>query len=193
MRPSATRAAFTSVTGSWTQPAVTCTTAKTYSSYWVGLDGYNDNTVEQLGTEGDCLNGRPRYYAWFEMYPHQSMLVGVTVTPFHSYSASVPSAGHGTFALHLADVTTGSSFSTVQKANQAQASFAEVIVEAPYSGGTLPLANFDTVNFSAATANGKPLGSNLDRITMNNPAGMKSTPSTLGSGGTSFSVAWSPS
>ncbi len=186
---------FTSVTGSWTQPSVVCTATKTYSSYWVGLDGYNDSTVEQLGTEGDCVNGIPRYYAWFEMYPHPSNLVGLTVTPSHIYSASVTSAGRGTFALRLTDVTTGTSFSTLQKLNQAQASSAEVIVEAPFSGGVLPLANFGSVNFSATTANTKPLGSfsNLDRITMTNPYGMKSTPSTFDSTGTSFSVNWSSS
>src|SRR5690349_22102480 len=44
---------FTSAAATWTQPAVTCTSQHTYSSYWVGLDGYNDKAVEQAGTEAD--------------------------------------------------------------------------------------------------------------------------------------------
>src|SRR6185369_1208757 len=32
---------YTSVSASWTQPAVSCTSTNTWSSFWVGLDGYN--------------------------------------------------------------------------------------------------------------------------------------------------------
>ena len=42
----------------------------TYSSVWVGIDGYSSNTVEQIGTEQDVsANGKTSYYAWYEMYP----------------------------------------------------------------------------------------------------------------------------
>jgi len=187
---------FTSVAGSWTQPAVSCTAQNRYSSYWVGLDGYNTSTVEQLGTEGDCVNGAPRYYAWFEMYPRPGSLIGLTVTPSHTYSASVTAQGRGYFALRLADVTAGRTFSTVEKLNSAQGASAEVIVEAPSSGGILPLANFGTANFTASTANGVPLGSfapNLDPITMLNPYGMKATPSGFDATKKNFQVTWSPS
>src|SRR5690348_4164532 len=34
----ATGAKFTSVTASWVQPAAKCTSATTYSSFWIGLD-----------------------------------------------------------------------------------------------------------------------------------------------------------
>ncbi len=35
---------------------VTCPSGQpnTYSSQWVGIDGVNDSTVEQDGTEADC-------------------------------------------------------------------------------------------------------------------------------------------
>src|SRR5690242_2672875 len=46
---------FTDVQGSWTQPTATCSSKKkTYSSFWVGIDGYNSGTVEQTGTSADC-------------------------------------------------------------------------------------------------------------------------------------------
>jgi Peptidase A4 family len=58
------RVKFTDVKGDWIQPAATCTSERTYSSFWVGIDGYNSNTVEQTGTDADCNNGSPVYYAW---------------------------------------------------------------------------------------------------------------------------------
>src|SRR5919201_2033540 len=106
---------FTSASATWTQPAVSCTSQNTYSSYWVGLDGYNTSTVEQIGTEADCSNGAPRYYAWYEMYPRPGYFAAVNVTPGDTYSASVTARGRGNYALTLTDVTTGQSFSTTQK------------------------------------------------------------------------------
>jgi hypothetical protein len=65
-----------------------------------------------------------------------------------------------------------------------------VIAEAPSSGGVLPLADFGSVGFSAATVNGKPIGSfNPDPITMVSGSTVKASTSTV-SGGTSFSVTW---
>src|SRR5215472_3488086 len=46
------------VTGSWIVPTMDCSTTPTgYSAMWVGIDGYSSNTVEQIGTESDCVNG----------------------------------------------------------------------------------------------------------------------------------------
>ena len=79
---------YTSVSPSWTQPAVNCARAAvagaslggllggrtalqlllgragSASSFWVGLDGYTSSSVEQLGTDSDCNAGTPSYYAW---------------------------------------------------------------------------------------------------------------------------------
>lgn len=188
--------AFTSVTATWVQPSVSCTSQNAYSAYWVGLDGDNTSTVEQLGTEADCASGSPSFYAWFEMFPRPGYLINtVNVRPGDSYTASVTYQGSGRFLLTLRDVTTGASFRTIQKLNSARLASAEAIVEAPWSGGVLPLANFGKANFSGATANGSPLGgfSTIDPITMDNPYGMVATPSKFKSGNTAFSVTWSAS
>src|SRR5438067_231953 len=37
----------TDVRGQWVVPSVTCGTGNTYSSIWVGIDGYSSNSVEQ--------------------------------------------------------------------------------------------------------------------------------------------------
>ena len=61
----------TDVKGTWMVPTLqSCTSATKYSSFWIGIDGYDSNTVEQIGTDFDCINGTPTYYAWFEFYPH---------------------------------------------------------------------------------------------------------------------------
>ena len=72
---------FSDVAGSWVQPAATCNGKSTYSSFWVGLDGYSSSTVEQLGTEADCSHGKPVYYGWWEMFPNVSHTISFfTVT-----------------------------------------------------------------------------------------------------------------
>ena len=44
---------FTTVTATWVQPRVRTTGATfTDAAFWVGLDGDNSGTVEQIGTEG---------------------------------------------------------------------------------------------------------------------------------------------
>ena len=185
---------FSSVKATWVQPSVTCGSQNTYSAYWVGLDGDNSSTVEQLGTEADCSGGTPTSYAWFEMYPHPGYYINtVGVNPGDSYTASVSYQGGGRFLLTLQDTTKGTSFRTTQRLGSAQRASAEAIVEAPWSGGVLPLADFATANFSGADANGVPIGTfspNLDPITMDNPYGMVATPSSL-TNGDGFSVTWS--
>ena len=68
---------------------------------------------------------------------------------------------------------------------------AEVIAEAPSSrSGVLPLANFGTVNFANATANGVSLASlNPDPISMVSGSTVKAQPGNISSSG-SFSVTW---
>jgi hypothetical protein len=43
-----------------------------YAAFWVGLDGYSSSTVEQTGTDSDCVGKNPSYYAWYEFYPNPS-------------------------------------------------------------------------------------------------------------------------
>jgi hypothetical protein len=188
----ATGRRFTTVSATWKQPTASCTAATTYSSFWVGLDGDTSNTVEQTGTDADCSGGSPVYYAWYEMYPRYPKNLSLAIHPNDTIHASVTTNGNGSFTLTISNVTTGGSFTVNQKLRSAKLSSAEVIAEAPSSsGGVLPLTNFGTVGFSAANANGEPIGNfNPDRITMVTPDGtVKASPSSL-SGGTAFSVAW---
>jgi hypothetical protein len=61
---------FNSASGTWTVPHVNCSWGATgASSTWVGLDGYGNPTVEQLGTSQNCFWGGENYHAWYELYP----------------------------------------------------------------------------------------------------------------------------
>jgi len=210
------RGSVTDVKGSWIVPAIQtpCGSTNQYASFWIGIDGYNSNTVEQIGTDSDCQGGAPAYYAWYEFYPHWSF--GITLnSPILAgdvISAEVKSTAGGVFTVSLADVTTGQSFSTSVKMNNAQRSSAEWIAEAPWSGGVLPLANFGTAQYganytgvagtSSATVNGvthsigafgSPTApsSPVQEIAMVTSGGaVKAQPSDLSSDGSSFGIQW---
>ena len=198
---------FSNVKGSWVVPEVfESTSANTYSSTWIGLDGYDTGTVEQIGTDQDWSNGSPEYYAWFEMYPKWAYeIVGFPVNPGDEISAEVKYASKGAFTLTITnqDVMDESgnpvTFSITQRAPSAQRLSAEWIEEAPWSSSVLPLANFDTVEFfgCSATLNGHtgPINDSTwqwDAITMETSDDTpKATPSGLTGAGSSFTVTWS--
>ena len=190
--------------GSWTVPTIqgTCPSTNQYSSFWVGIDGFSSGTVEQTGTDSDCQNGVPTYYAWYEFYPHPSFLInGLTVRPGDHMTAEASFNGRS-FTVTITDTSTGVSFSTSARVRSAQRSSAEWIAEAPSSsGGILPLADFGTVSYSSCTTtvNGTPgtigsFGSSVQVITMvSNSGAVKAQPSSLSSSGDSFSVTWKSS
>ncbi|HEY6359301.1 MAG TPA: G1 family glutamic endopeptidase, partial [Vicinamibacterales bacterium] len=104
----------TSATGSWVVPAVTCpSTSAQYSSFWVGIDGFTSNTVEQTGTDSDCDGRTPSYYAWFEFYPHGSFLINSSaigkIAPGTSMTATVTSSGTSTYTVTITNNTLGKS------------------------------------------------------------------------------------
>ena len=182
---------FTSVSAQWTEPTVSCS-GTAYSSFWVGLDGDTSNTVEQTGTDADCSGSTPQYYAWYEMYPKFPVNLRGTVRPGDHLSASVTTDGSGRFTLTITDSTQGWTNTTNARLKSAKLASAEVIAEAPSSsGGVLPLANFGTVSFSGAKANGSLLTSStphLDPITMQSGSTVKAQPGSISNG--AFSVAW---
>jgi hypothetical protein len=146
----------TAVSGSWVVPTVTGTKSA-YSSAWVGIDGSNSNSVEQIGTDSDIVGGQPVYYAWYEMYPNPSIDLSMRVQPGDAISASVRYNANSGFTLSITDTPKNGSpvetFSITKSALSARRSSAEWIQEAPSSNnGILPLANFGTVNFSNAQA-----------------------------------------
>lgn len=210
----ATGQGFSTVTGSWTAPAVTCTgSATTFSSQWIGIDGDGDNFVEQDGTESDCLSGAPSYDAWYEMFGDPAVNGGYEVelsttnypvTPGDAMSASVALAG-STWTLAISDATAGWQFSTpIAQPNPApQQLSAEWILERPEINSSLSsLSDFGSAAFTGATATDSATSGPISLFS-NEPLQMigqvgsgydiLASPGPLVSGGAGFTVNWAGS
>jgi hypothetical protein len=139
---------------SWIVPTATCSgvTRDQYAAFWVGLDGYTSETVEQTGTDSDCDGKTPSYYAWYEFYPKASVNISsVPVKPGDAISALVYyDSAINEFVIQITDETTGKTFQKASAVSGAVRSSAEWITEAPcctITGGILPLSDFGTVSF----------------------------------------------
>jgi hypothetical protein len=192
-----TGGSHSSVSATWVQPAVT-TPAKAGSqnSFWVGLDGYGTETVEQLGTQVVVgRDGTPRYSAWWEMYPKGTVgIKGFTVAPGDVITASVTNQD-GRFTLAMENKTTGRKFSTVQSSDVKQSKTAEIVLEQPsvQNGKKLTrdaYAACAPVRFTACTVDGKPLESASPKwiVLKSTDGAVLATPSAPQDGGTAFAV-----
>jgi hypothetical protein len=206
-----TGASFTHAAGSWIVPTVNCSkTPNTFAAFWVGIDGWTSSTVEQTGTDSDCSGSSPSYYAWYEFYPHPSILISsVPVSAGNKMSATVSFSG-SEFTITITNETTGKSFSKSSRVSGARRSSAEWIAEAPCctnAGGILPLADFGTVDLgddhtdisstndatdSSITGPIGSFGSAVNEaIMVNGTTGAnEAVPSALSTDGSSFAVAW---
>jgi hypothetical protein len=186
--------AFHSVSATWTEPRATCTSrrATQYAAFWVGLDGYNSNSVEQTGTDSDCSGTTPDYYGWYEMYPANPVYFTNAMSPGDSISASVTFSGTQTYTLVLKDNTKGWTQTITKNQSGLARSSAEVITEAPSSNrGVLPLADFGTVSYTGSSDNGSSMGgqSPTSIVMINNSGQDKDSTSSMSSSG-AFSNTW---
>jgi Peptidase A4 family len=184
----------TRAVGTWTQPTARCSSGEnSWSSPWVGIDGNASNTVEQIGTDTDCVNGVPRYYAWYEMYPKSLVTIAMSVSPGQSFTGEVTySSASQSFLLKLTNNSTRATFQTTQISKKARRTSVEWVTEGPSSG---LLTNFGSVGFSSASAaiSGQSAGlssfAGAQPITMVNQQGVtRAVPS--GVSGDAFSVSW---
>lgn len=176
---------FTNVSGRWTIPAVTCPpgpyrTQGAYIANWVGIDGFSDQTVEQLGTGAQCFEGVLYYYVWYEMFPAGTVEEGTTACindnvdcpqPGDQISASVAvtpgTDGNNNYTLSLTDYTRPQeSFSVTASCATTTCtdSSAEWIVERPAYEPIaglfqfVPLVYYGRTGFESGSlvANGRP-------------------------------------
>ncbi len=181
------------VYGHWIVPTVTCSGGTETSSVWVGIDGYNSNTVEQLGTEQDCRGTTAYYLAWYEMYPDSPVALSLPIHGGDQIQANINYVGNNQFAFELTNLSTGDTFWTTQTSS-AQRSSAEWIVEAP---GGLPLADFGAARFadSQATIGGAtgtissfPQYASINMVALT--GAVKTQTFGLSKGGANFTVVW---
>ena len=109
-----TGTSFTKATGSWIEPVVKCNSrADTeWAVFWVGIDGWGSDTVEQIGTYAYCSEGRVQHAAWWEFYPTNDIqtISTMTVKAGDRIATSVTFTG-SEFVLEIKDETTGKAFS----------------------------------------------------------------------------------
>ncbi len=202
----ATGGTFSAVTGDWTVPTVTCLpSTTTYSSQWIGIDGYESGTVEQDGIEAGCLSGTPHYNAWYEMYGDEAVNDGFEVplsgssypvSPGDAMSASVSITG-STWTLSIADTTASWSYS-IEIASPSPAparSSAEWIVERPEIDSSLSaLSDFGSESFTGASATDGAASGAISAFTVD-PLEMEGStllaaPGALSPGGEGFTDTW---
>ena len=190
----ATGGTFTSVTGTWTVPQPSGTSAGADAT-WVGIGGVNTRDLIQAGTQSMASGGGSvRYEAWIEMLPDSSQSVPLTVRPGDSVTVTITEQTAGSWLITIKNNTTTRSYSTTVSYSSSRSS-AEWIEEAPSSGrSVVPLNDFGVVTFTngSAVKNGQTVtisGAGATAITMINGSRQAiAQPSTLTSDGASFSV-----
>jgi Peptidase A4 family len=193
---------YSAVTATWTQPKITCVASEDeLAGWWVGLDGYSDQTVEQDGTFAWCYADAAYYYSWWETYPDNAVVVGTSVAAGDRITASVTVTSQG-YRLTVTDSThKANTFTTVQQCpsgSQCYNASAEWIAETP-SGprGMWPWPPFGTWRPAdiRATSAGKTGGINAfpdDQIYIVGDDGdTLANTGNLASTGSAFDVTWS--
>jgi hypothetical protein len=194
-----TGSSFSKVTGTWTEPTGVSSGRRTTSlaAFWVGIDGYSSDTVEQDGTLIESYEGTLYYYDWWEIYPENDIQVVANVSPGDHITSTVTRSGHS-YTLSVTDSThPADSFSTTQTYSGAADSSAEWIAEAPSgSSGVYPLTEFSTFSLSGASVTEGSTSGTIssftdDEITMADSSGhVEAQPGSLNSSGNAFSVTW---
>jgi peptidase A4-like protein len=189
-------ATFTQVEGSWIEPGANCSGMRnrqlSIASFWVGLDGYESNTVEQTGTDVDCEGAQEYQVPWHELYPAKSYAIGQEVAAGDHMTVRVTRE-----TLRLEDTTRGWHYEESFLPRYDYSS-AEWIAEAP----TNRLTNFGTVQFTAVSvsdesATSAPIDSSTwshEVVVMANKGGRplteRAAPGELADEGRAFSVEW---
>jgi hypothetical protein len=145
---------FRFVGGTFFVPYVNCsTTPDSFSAHWIGLDGFNTDTVEQAGVLAACSGGNPHYAAWYEMFPRVPVYPHIAIRPGDSVTVSVFfQRSTRRFMIALTDTSNGAHFSAslaCLSGSTCQRASAEVISEPPSSGSQiLPLTDFRGESFT---------------------------------------------
>jgi hypothetical protein len=206
-----TGATFTSVSGSWNVPSVTCGPSDSDAAQWVGIDGFLSTTVEQVGTNVSCSGGVAQYDAWWEMYgdvtpaTNDGYSVGLDPSTYPVIAGDEMtgnvSYGSGNWTLSVSDATQGWSFTTVIASPNPPAaqSSAEWVVERPetVNAGVVTvdtLADTGSVTFTNAQVTSSTASGSIGDFTATalamSPNGhtMLAQPGYLTSTGSAFTV-----
>lgn len=143
------------VSASWVVPQVHEAKTPSYSATWIGVDGYRNNDLIQVGTEQDYVGGKPIYYAWWEILPKTQTPIGGKVNPGDQVEARLQQLRPGKWLIRITNVTQNWTFQKVQPYGGPRAS-AEWIMEAPLVGGRLSnLSQFKQLTLTNCAVNNR--------------------------------------
>lgn len=146
---------ITGISGVWIVPHVSSSKSSTYSSIWIGIDGFNNASLIQTGTEQDYVNGQAQYYAWWEILPDAETRIPYPVAPGDRMQGTIFRIVTGHWKISLTNRTQGWTYTTIQAYDGPQSS-AEWILEAPSVNGQIAkLANYRSMVFNHVKLNGK--------------------------------------
>lgn len=198
----------TRVSASWIVPTVNVSALNnTFTAVWIGIGGYFDNSLIQVGTEQDSLGDRGDYSAWFELLPQFAMTIDtITVSPGDQMNASIQLIDPATdqWSIYIEDVTKGQMFQNTVYYSSYRLS-AEWIVERPTTGRQLSILAdvgtvvFDNCQVTMGSQNGSissfPFIQSVMYEMVHNTTGIVqlAAVSDLANDGSSFSVETSPS
>ncbi|HLZ31500.1 MAG TPA: G1 family glutamic endopeptidase [Chloroflexota bacterium] len=139
--------AVTGVEGIWTIPSVEGSGQVGTVSTWVGLDGFSNNQVQQIGTDATNTDfGFAMYEPWYELYPDGSQTIpNLPIGPGDQMYGMVQYEAGNQIWFFMEDLTTGDYSSFVVPATYSSlGQSAEWIMERPEYNGTFdhPLPYF---------------------------------------------------
>ncbi|MEU5425972.1 G1 family glutamic endopeptidase [Streptomyces olivoreticuli] len=146
--------AFTTASATWTVPNISCSAESDSVAEWVGLDGWSNDTVEQIGIQETCETGAPTFDNWYEFYPEPPVYFHDRVRPGDIIHAVARHVSGTTYQLSLTDETQGWTREKKLDSWSAANSSAEVIVESNHR--TFP--RFSRIDFTKARLNGSAPG-----------------------------------
>jgi len=197
----------------FTVPTINCSAVpigsagQTYAAEWVGLDGFNSQTVEQTGVDSFCdsATGAATNQAWYEMFPLDPVVFSGVNPGDTIFVAVYFNSSTNKYELTLKDETTGSTMETNQPCPSGSAcdrNSAEVIEEDPggSAAGGINLADFGTVSFNTShvtardglrgTLSPGKLWTSSEIIMQDESGSTMATPSALTNSGANFNVTW---
>lgn len=109
------QATVAGVSASWVVPRVVTSVQNEFSAIWIGIGGFFDQTLIQIGTEQDSIQGQSEYSAWYELLPQNSVTIDtITVSPGDQISASIQLVNSNTneWTIDIKDITTNQEYNS---------------------------------------------------------------------------------
>ena len=176
------------VSAEWTQPAVSCKGAASYSDFRISFA----RAVHPIsvGTSAECHDGTATYFAWIGTARHP---IDDEVRPGDVLRASLSTTRSGV-NFSIENDTRGWGVGGGSGGSGGPPTMTRATIGAfarSDSTGILPLADFGRVRFTDALVNGQPLdGQDPRRFTMQGSDGVVKAVTTRLAGDGSFGVSW---